>query len=79
MQFYDPNALITEVSELLRGHGLDPQVVDSALAQQGASMLIRALDAMPAINAVNAYSRSLEIGPWPDADDRRARDSGQTG
>jgi hypothetical protein len=74
VQFYDPNTLITEVTELLRGQGLDPQLGDSVLAQTGASMLIRALGATPAIDAVDAYARSLDVGPWPEADDRRAAD-----
>ncbi len=36
MQFYDPNTLIAEVQELLRSYGLNPQLVDSQLAQTGA-------------------------------------------
>lgn len=72
MQFYDPNKLIEEVTELLRSGGLSPSLVDSALAQRGASMLIRALGAMPAVDSVDAYRRSLDVGPWPEADDRRA-------
>jgi hypothetical protein len=72
MQFYDPNKLIAEVTELLREHGLDPRLADSALAQRGACMLIRGLGTMPAMDPVDAYSRSLDSGPWPDADDRRA-------
>jgi hypothetical protein len=72
MQFYDPDKLVAEVAELLRNRGLDPRRVDWALAQKGACMLIRGLDAMPAIDPVDAYSRSLDSGPWPDADDRRA-------
>ncbi len=72
MQFYDPDELVAEVTELLRSRGLDPSPADSALAQQGACMLIRGLGAMPAMDPVDAYRRSLDVGPWPDADDRRA-------
>jgi hypothetical protein len=72
MQFYDPDKLITEVKELLRSRGLDPQLTDGALAQTGACMLIRGLGATPATDAVDAYARALDKGPWPDADDHRA-------
>ena len=72
MQFYDPNKLITDVQELLRSHGLDTHLDDSQLAQTGACMLLRGLDVVPAIDAVDAYVRTLDNEPWPDADDRRA-------
>ena len=72
MQFYDPNKLITEVEELLRNRGLDPQPGDSTLTQTGACTLLRGLGIMPAINAVDAYKHTLDNEPWPDADDRRA-------
>lgn len=75
MQFYDPDQLVAEVSEILRDRGLDARLADSDLAQRGACMLIRSLGAMPAIDAVSAYRRSLEAGPWPEADDRRAAEA----
>jgi hypothetical protein len=72
MQFYDPNTLIAEVQELLRSYGLNPQLVDSQLAQTGAGMMLRGLNACPAIDPVDAYMSTLDKEPWPDADDRRA-------
>jgi hypothetical protein len=72
MQFYDPHTLIREVEELLRSFGLDPQLVDSQLAQTGACMMLRGLNAFPAIDPVDAYMSTLDKEPWPDADDRRA-------
>ena len=38
--------------------------------------LLRALGITPAVDAVDAYEQILGAGPWPDADDRRARRSG---
>jgi len=72
MQFYDPNTLIAEVQELLRSYGLNPQLIDSQLAQTGAGMMLRGLNAFPAIDPVDAYMSTLGKEPWPDADDRRA-------
>jgi hypothetical protein len=72
MQFYDPNTLIAEVQELLRSYGLNPQLIDSQLAQTGAGMMLRGLNACPAIDPVDAYMSTLDQEPWPDADDRRA-------
>jgi hypothetical protein len=72
MQFYDPNTLITEVQELLHSYGLNPQLIDSQLAQVGACMMLRGLNAFPAIDPVDAYMSMLGKEPWPDADDRRA-------
>ena len=72
MQFYDPDALLAEVGDLLRSRGLDAELVDGELAWRGACMLIRGLGVMPAVNAVDAYRRSLDEGSWPEADDRRA-------
>lgn len=72
MEFYDPDKLVAEVVDLLRSRGLNPSMTDSTLVKQGASMLIRGLGAMPAVDAVDAYRRSLDVGSWPDADDRRA-------
>ncbi len=72
MEFYDPDALVADVGELLRSRGLDAELVDGELAWRGACMLIRGLGVMPAINAVHAYRRSLDAGPWPETDDRRA-------
>jgi len=68
--------VITAVQELLRQHGLDAEIADGLTAQIGASMLLRGLGIMPAIDAVDAYKRILDVGPWPDADDRRAARSG---
>jgi hypothetical protein len=71
MQFYDPNKLIAEVQDLLAGHGLTAEITDATTAQVGASSLLRGLGFMPAIDAVDAYVRTAEAGPWPEADDRR--------
>ncbi|HEY7418046.1 MAG TPA: hypothetical protein VH593_22890 [Ktedonobacteraceae bacterium] len=73
MQFYDPNKLIEDVQALLRSDGLTADITDSLTAQIGASTLLRGLGITPAIDAEDAYARILESGPWPDADDRRAR------
>ena len=72
MQFYDPYKLTAEVQDLLRSHGLDPQLTDSSLAYTGAGMLLRGLGTTPGLEAVDAYRQSLDNGPWPEADDRRA-------
>ena len=72
MQFYDPNTLISEVQELLRSYGLNPRLIDTQLAQTGAAMMLRGLDAFPAIDPVDAYMSTLDKEPWTDADDRRA-------
>jgi hypothetical protein len=73
MQFYDPNKLIEDVQELLRSAGLAADITDSLTAQIGASTLLRGLGITPAIDALDAYARILDSGPWPEADDRRAR------
>ena len=72
MQFYDPNKLLGEVQELLASRGLDAGITDTLAAQTGACQLLRGLGITPAIDATDAYSRSVAIGPWPEADDRRA-------
>lgn len=72
MQTYDPNKLIISVQEILRGVDIDAQIVDTSLAVTGACMLLRGLGAVPAMDAVEAYKRILDNGPWPDLDDRRA-------
>jgi hypothetical protein len=56
-QFYDPNRLVTEIEELPRSHGLNPQIADSHLARTGACMMLRGLDTFPATDAVDAYAR----------------------
>jgi hypothetical protein len=73
MQFYDPNKLIEDVQALVRSDGLSPEITDSLTAQIGASTLLRGLGITPAIDALDAYARILDSGPWPEADDRRAR------
>lgn len=72
MQFHDPNTLITEVRELLRGHGLDPHLTDGPLAHAGACQLLRGLGVFPAMDAIDGYKHALDNEPWPDADDQRA-------
>jgi hypothetical protein len=71
MQFYDPNKLLAEVQDLLASHGLTAEITDSVTAQVGAGSLLRGLGIMPAMDAVDAYARSAEAGPWPEADDWR--------
>jgi len=69
MQFYDPHTLISEVQELLRSYGLNPQRIDSQLVQTGACMMLRGLNVFPAIDPVGAYMSTLDKEPWPDADE----------
>ena len=76
MQFYDPNKLIEDVQALLRSHGLAAEITDTLATQIGASALLRGLGVTPAIDAVDAYKRILDNGPWPDVDDRQAAHSG---
>jgi len=71
MQFYDPNKLVAEVQDLLASRGLTAEITDATATQVGASSLLRGLGFMPAIDAVDAYARTAEAGPWPEADDRR--------
>jgi hypothetical protein len=76
MQFYDPNQLIEDVQAILRSRGLPAEITDSLTAQTGASTLLRGLGVTPAIDAVDAYTRILDSGPWPEADDQRGTRAG---
>jgi hypothetical protein len=76
MQFYDPNKLIEDVQAILRSRGLPAEITDSLTAQTGASTLLRGLGITPAIDAVDAYTRILDSGSWPDADDQRGPRAG---
>jgi hypothetical protein len=69
-QTYDPFQLVTEVSDLLRKHGLAPAFPDGSAvtASTGASMLLRGLGVFPGIDAVAAYSRNTDL-IWGESQD----------
>jgi len=63
LQSYDPAQLVSEVTDLLRKHGLAPAFPDgnSVTASTGASMLLRGLGIFPGIDAAAAYARNTDL------------------
>ncbi|MPZ63970.1 MAG: hypothetical protein GEU83_00075 [Pseudonocardiaceae bacterium] len=65
-QSYDPYHLINDVTELLRSHGLNPEVAhgNAGEALGGAGMLLRALGVEPSwIRSTPTSTASTEAGP----------------
>jgi hypothetical protein len=70
-QFYDPRKLVTEVQDLLQAHGVEAQMQDWLLADEGASKLLRGIGVIPALDPVEGVVHAV-AEPWTDTDDRRA-------
>ncbi len=70
-QSYDPYHLINDVTELLRSHGLNPDVARGKAGEAlgGAGMLLRALGVEPLMDPVDSYKHSLQR-VWTDWDNR---------
>uniref|UniRef100_UPI003F496C5B hypothetical protein n=1 Tax=Streptosporangium sp. CA-256172 TaxID=3240076 RepID=UPI003F496C5B len=67
-EYYDAARLVSEVQELLRARGLNPDATGRAgKAQAGAGMLLRALGITPGMDMVDALARSVDK-PWADRD-----------
>lgn len=61
-QIYDPHTLVRQVIELLRAHGLDPDLSPGYLgeATAGAGRLLRSVGITPGLDSLEAMIRSSE-------------------